>query len=460
MADEVAMRLVAELLAATADTHSARALVRAIASTMSLHVPIVRVELSAPLPNVVAELAGNEWRCVESSSGGAKQQLAPGLSVVARGPLPSFCADVVFRAALTGVVHAAARHVEVVQRIANLSRRAHINNRALRADLERLETPGEIIARSSAMRAAVSRAALVAGHTTTVLLTGESGSGKEVLAREIHRQSPRSHRPMLQVNCGAIPEALVESELLGHERGAFTGAERSHAGLFERAHRSTLLLDEVGELPPSAQAKLLRVLQERKLRRVGGEAEIDVDVRLIAATNRSLAAMVENGAFREDLFYRLDVFSIAVPPLRARRGDLAPLVASLTKELARKLGTEPPAVSRALLARFEAHDWPGNVRELMNVLETAMILGGGDTLELPEDFPRRTGRRQLEASSGAPRFQAAVREAIEESLRATRGKIYGADGAAVRLGLKPGTLQSKMRKLGIDRARLTTSTLR
>jgi transcriptional regulator with GAF, ATPase, and Fis domain len=280
-----------------------------------------------------------------------------------------------------------------------------------------------------------------------VLISGESGSGKEVLAREIHRRSPRAHRPILQLNCGAIPENLVESELFGHERGAFTGADRMHAGLFERAHRGTLFLDEVGELPLAAQVKLLRVLQERQVRRIGGTAQIDVDVRLIAATNRPLAKMVEDGTFREDLYYRLDVFAIRVPPLRERRGDLAPLVSTLVAQLADKLGLDPPPITRATLSKLDAHEWPGNVRELMNVLETALILGGGRSLELPEEFAKRATRDVAER----PRFESAVREAIEQSLRATRGKIYGTDGAAARLGLKPGTLQSKMRKLGIRR---------
>jgi DNA-binding NtrC family response regulator len=218
--------------------------------------------------------------------------------------------------------------------------------------------------------------------------------------------------------------------------------------VFERADRGTLFLDEVGELPAAAQVKLLRVLQERQIRRVGGTAVIDVDVRLIAATNRNLGAMVSDGAFREDLYYRLDVFSIRVPPLRERRADLAPLVSALLAQLAHRLGTEPPPVTRALLTRFEAHDWPGNVRELMNVLETALILGGGKAWTLPEELAR-TSNRKLPDSG--PRFEHAMRNTIEESLRATRGKIYGTGGAAARLGLKPGTLQSKMKKLGIRR---------
>jgi len=255
---------------------------------------------------------------------------------------------------------------------------------------------------------------------------------------------------MLQINCGAIPDALVESELFGHERGAFTGADRTRAGVFERAHRSTLLLDEVGELPPAAQVKLLRVLQERRVRRVGGSDPIDVDVRVIAATHRPLAALVRAGQFREDLYYRLDVFAIALPPLRERAEDLGPLVAALVADLATRLGIAAPPISRAVMARLASHDWPGNVRELANVLESALILGGGRALELLDTLGRaRHGAR--------PAFETAVREAIESALRATRGKIYGRDGAAARLGLKPPTLQSKMRKLGIDRARFLSS---
>jgi transcriptional regulator with GAF, ATPase, and Fis domain len=445
---DASIQLIGELLAATADAHSPRALVRAIAATLAKRTPIERVELTATTPGVVAVLTDGEWQCVDSPAGRGARVIAPGLAVVAGGTLPAYFERRDVREALGQVIAVASRHQEVVHRVAQLSRRAHVENRELRADLDRLGQSGELVARSAAMRSTLTRAELVARHPTTVLLYGESGSGKEVLAREIHRQSPRAHRPMIQINCGAMPDALVESELFGHERGAFTGADRVHVGAFERAHRGTLFLDEIGELPLAAQAKLLRVLQERRIRRVGGEGEIDVDVRLVAATNRRLGEMVEHGAFREDLYYRLDVFAIRVPPLRERRGDLGPLVASLTKELATKLRLPPPSISRATLARLEAHDWPGNVRELMNVLETAMILGGGDGLELPDELVRRTKRRVDDA---APTFTSAARAAIEDALRATNGRIYGARGAAARLGLKPGTLQSKMRKLGIER---------
>jgi len=449
MAEE-ALRVIAELLGAVGDAHTPRALVRAIAASLASHLPLRRVELRPPAPIAIVELDDDDWRSIDAMPDPGATIIAPGLAIVSTRPLAAPYTSPEFRAALERVIETATRHMAVVQRVASLSRRAHVESRELRADLQRLEPSREIVARSPAMREALARAHLVAVHPTTVLITGESGSGKEVLAREIHRRSPRAQRPILQLNCGAIPENLVESELFGHERGAFTGADRLHVGLFERAHRGTLLLDEVGELPMTAQVKLLRVLQERQIRRVGGVAQIEIDVRLIAATNRPLATMVAEGRFREDLYYRLDVFAIRVPPLRERRGDLGPLVSELTAQLSDRLGIEPPSVTRTVLSKLDAHSWPGNVRELMNVLETALILGGRCALELPEEFARRSTRK-LDATPG-PRFERAVREAIEDALRATRGKIYGASGAAARLGLKPGTLQSKMRKLGIHRA--------
>ena len=435
------MRLVTQLLAATADAHSPRALVRAIAMALVEHVPITRVELAAP--RAIAVRDGDGWRCVDAAPTVPLVQLAPGLAVA--GKVPSGFASPELRAAIAQVIAAASRHLEVVQRVATLSRRAHAEARELRRDRDR--TP-DLIARSPAMREAIERLELVARHPTTVLLVGESGVGKEVLARELHRRSPRGHRPMVQLNCGALPEGLVESELFGHERGAFTGAERTHVGAFERADRGTLLLDEIGELSPAAQAKLLRVLQDGTIRRVGGTAPIAVDVRLVAATNRDLRALVRAGAFREDLLYRLDVFAIRVPALRERRGDLGPLVAALVRELAAKLALPEPPITRSALARLAGHDWPGNVRELANVLETALILGGGSELVLPDALPTRR--------DPGTRFDAAMRLAIEDALRATRGKLYGESGAAARLGLKPATLQSKMKKLGIARRAFTS----
>jgi len=438
------MRVLAELVAAVAEAHTPRAFVRAIAVRLERHIAIRRVELRGAGPVAVHKIDG-DWRVVDPKRDAKAVLIATELAVVPVRPLPKELAAPAFREALDQIIATATAHLGVVHRVAELSRRAHVESRELREDLQR-RLPSEVVARSPAMREAVSRAQLVAAHSTTVLIAGESGSGKEILANEIHHRSPRSHRGMHQINCGAIPEQLVESELFGHERGAFTGADRLHVGLFERADRGTLFLDEVGDLPLAAQVKLLRALQERAIRRVGGTAQIGVDVRVIAATNRSLAAMVANGGFREDLFYRLNVFEIRVPSLRDRRADLAPLATALVGQLAARMQLAPPPITRTLLAKLDAHDWPGNVRELANVLETALILGAGKALVLPSEFIAR----KVEANE-RPRFETAMRTAIEESLRLTRGKIYGAGGAAERLGLKPGTLQSKMKKLGIRR---------
>jgi formate hydrogenlyase transcriptional activator len=432
--------LIGQLLSATAEAHTPRLLARAFATTLATHAPTTYVAIGP----AAVELRGGDWQPTEPRVRSA-QTLVPGLAVHARGALPSYFNDPSFKRALAAVVDSALRHLEVVQRVARLSRRAHVEARELRGDLDRLAETPTIVARSAGMREALARAALVAKHTTTVLITGESGTGKEVLAHEIHRLSPRAHRPMLIVNCGAIPEALIESELFGHERGAFTGAERRHVGVFERAHRATLFLDEIGELPLAAQAKLLRVLQSGAFRRVGGSEQIETDVRVIAATHRSLPAMVREGAFREDLFYRINVFAIAVPPLRERRDDIAPLVSVIVKQICARLALPPPTISRAFMAQLEQHDWPGNVRELANVLESALIAGEGKRLEplAPLDHRRE------------PSFDHAIAQTIQNALRATRGKIYGSDGAAARLGLKPGTLQSKMKKLGIERHAFT-----
>ncbi len=424
-------------------------MVRAIAAELGAHASIERVQLGSPAL-AIAERAVDGWRCVESPGGWSRpESLVPGLLVWRWGAWPAFFDDATFREALTKVIEGGLRHLTVIERVAQSSRRAYTENRELRADLGRMIGQPLIVAKSRAMRAVLARAELVARHPTTVLLMGESGTGKEVLAREIHRLSPRAHRSLLQINCGALPEQLVESELFGHERGAFTGADRAHAGVFERAHRGTLFLDEIGELPASAQAKLLRVLQERQVRRVGAVEQIDVDVRLIAATNRPLADMVRDGRFREDLFYRLNVFTISLPPLRERREDLVPLVAMLVRGLSERLRLLEPQISRSVMTRLAAHDWPGNVRELANVLESALIVGGGRSIELPDDFSRASPRRS--AGDVAPTLDATVRDAIERALQATRGKIYGRNGAAARLGLKPATLQSKMQKLAIRR---------
>ena len=322
---------------------------------------------------------------------------------------------------------------------------------AAHPDVERAPAFGfdRIVGRSRALNEAVTLARTIAqARLASVLLAGETGTGKELFARGIHYEGPNPSGPFVAVNCAAIPESLLESELFGHEPGAFTGATGRKLGLMELAVGGTLFLDEIHHLPRVLQPKLLRVLEERTLRRVGGTHEIAVACRVIAATNQSIEDAVAKGEFRDDLFYRLNVLRVEIPPLRVRDGDVELLARHFIDELAREHDRPSKALTDAAIELLASHDWPGNVRELMNTLETAMILGGGDGLELPDDFPRRSKRGD---AHGPPRFESAVRVAIEEALRATRGKIYGTDGAAARLGLKPGTLQSKMRKLGIQR---------
>ena len=308
---------------------------------------------------------------------------------------------------------------------------------------------------SPAVQRLATRARQVARTDTPVLILGETGTGKEHLARAIHRWSARADRPFVKINCAAIPGALLESELFGHLRGSFTGATRDRAGRFQTADGGTLLLDEIGELPLDLQAKLLRVLQEGTFEPVGSDRTARVDVRVIAATHVDLARAVSEGRFRADLFYRLDVFPLTVPPLRARPEDLPALCESLLRELAKRTGRTGCSVTPAGLARLRAYPWPGNIRELGNVLERATILSPSrelspDVLDLPaaQGVPHAPPPAAEPAPATLEEVEAAHIRAV---LRATRGKIYGREGAAERLGLKPSTLQSRMKKLGIER---------
>jgi formate hydrogenlyase transcriptional activator len=308
------------------------------------------------------------------------------------------------------------------------------------------ESPGQdiLIGKLSDVRA---RIAQVAPTDSTVLIQGETGTGKELVARAIHEAGSRRGRPLVAVNCAALPRELVESELFGHEKGAFTGALQQRRGRFELAEGGTLLLDEVGELPPEAQAKLLRVLQERSFERVGGTQVLRADVRVIAATNRDLQAQVGAGRFRSDLFYRLNVFPIVLPPLRERRDDIPRLVEHLAEKAARKLGRELEAVSPSFVERAAVHDWPGNIRELENVIERALIMSGGTLLDGSDVFSAK--------EAPAPRMEGTL-EAMERAyiVRVLEGagwQIEGERGAARILGLNPSTLRGRMRKFGITK---------
>jgi transcriptional regulator with GAF, ATPase, and Fis domain len=340
------------------------------------------------------------------------------------------------------VLSAALRQLHALSRVASLSRRAHAQSRELGSLLDDL-LPSSVVAVSPSMRRIFGELVpAVARQSSTVLLLGETGAGKEVVARRIHELSTRARRAYLRVNCGAIPPTLLESTLFGHERGAFTGALRAQAGLFERAHEGTLLLDEIGELSPDAQVRLLRVLESGEVQRVGGERTLRVDVRVIAATHRDLEAMTRDGHFRPDLFYRLSVFPLLIPPLRERVADIAPLARHILAALARSFGQPMPRLDRPSLERLRAYSWPGNVRELENVLERSLILSKEGALVV--DLPRPPAR------VSPIRFDDAARKCIADALAASGGRIYGPAGAAAILGLKPTTLVSKMERLGLS----------
>jgi formate hydrogenlyase transcriptional activator len=302
-----------------------------------------------------------------------------------------------------------------------------------------------IIGNSDAFRRVLGMVRIVAPTDATVLIQGETGTGKELIAEAIHKYSDRSNGPFVKVNCAAIPAGLLESELFGHERGAYTGAVARSIGRFERAHRGTLLLDEVGDLPLELQPKLLRVMQERQFERLGGAATIHSDVRVICATHRNLAEMVDKGEFRADLFYRLTVFPIELAPLRERPEDIPSLVHHFAMDYADRMGKPITAISEEFMAALARHPWPGNVRELQNLIERSVILATGAVLN--GSLPEVTGRLKV---SAAVTLEEAERSHILQILGQTEGVMGGRNGAA-RLGLPRTTLISKMRRLGIHR---------
>jgi DNA-binding NtrC family response regulator len=309
-----------------------------------------------------------------------------------------------------------------------------------------------LVGDSAALRRVREQIAQVATTDSTVLIQGETGTGKELAARAIHARSARRERPLITVNCAALPRELVESELFGHERGAFTGAVQQRRGRFELADGGTLFLDEVGELPPEAQAKLLRVLQEHELERIGGTHSLRVDVRIVAATNRDLQAEVGAGRFRADLFFRLNVFPIVLPPLRARPDDIPRLLQYVVARTARKLGRTVDGISPAFADRARAYGWPGNVRELENVVERALIVSGDGILDASELLAAPAGAAPAERAPNGT-LEDVERAHIRRVLDETSWTIEGDRGAARKLGLNPSTLRGRMRKLGIRKAR-------
>ena len=349
--------------------------------------------------------------------------------------------------------------------MAALREAAEAEKRSLLSRLGRNKLGNVIVGAESGLQAVMERVELVARSDVPVLIFGETGSGKELVARAIHNRSPRAQGPFIRANCGAIPHELIDSQLFGHEKGAFTGAVETRKGWFERADGGTLLLDELGELPPAAQVRLLRILQDGWLDRVGGQRPISVDVRMVAATHRDLAAMVAEGKFREDLWYRIAVFPIVLPPLRERRQDIPEMARHFAERAATRFGLYPVMPEAEDLELLKAYSWPGNVRELATVIDRAAILGDGKRLEIAPALgiaatpmvssPGAVAAPKPEQPPPAPpagivSLDTAMRRHIEAALVATAGRIEGPRGAARLLKINPHTLRARMRKLGID----------
>jgi len=325
-------------------------------------------------------------------------------------------------------------------------------NLALKQEIDQTSMFEEIVGSSEKLRRVLVLVAKVAPTDSTVLITGETGTGKELVARAIHKRSARAARAFVSLNCAAIPLSLVAAELFGYEKGAFTGATQRRLGRFELADGGTLFLDEVGELPAETQITLLRVLQERTFERVGGSLPITVNVRVVAATNRDLRAAVEAGTFRQDLFYRLNVFPIHVPPLRERVDDIPLLLEYLTERYASKVGKRIGSVKKKTMDLFQAYDWPGNIRELQNVVERAVILCDGETLEVDEAWLQRETPKRVVATRGLGRpNENQEKEIIESALRECQGRVSGPLGAASKLGIPRSTLESRIRILRINK---------
>jgi PAS domain S-box-containing protein len=329
-----------------------------------------------------------------------------------------------------------------------LKEQLYKDNLALRDEVTRASMCDEIIGTSAALQAVLLRIAKVAPTDSTVFITGETGTGKELIARAVHERSRRSERAFVSVNCAALAPSLISAELFGHEKGAFTGANQRRLGRFELADGGTIFLDEVGELPLETQVALLRVLQEREFERVGGTQPIRVDVRVIAATNRDLKAAIADGTFRQDLFYRLNVFPIEVPPLRERQDDIPMLVEYFVQHCASRTGKVIRAIDRRTIERFQSYDWPGNIRELQNVIERSVILSSDGVFAVDEPWLSGESASEVHASEQESEGRS-ERETIKAALADSRGRVSGPSGAAVKLGIPPSTLEHKIKTLKI-----------
>jgi transcriptional regulator with GAF, ATPase, and Fis domain len=325
-------------------------------------------------------------------------------------------------------------------------------NLALREEIDVSRMFEEIVGSSPALHVVLSQVARVAPTDSTVLISGETGTGKELIARAIHKRSQRSSRAFVSVNCAAIPQDLIASELFGHEKGAFTGATQRRLGRFEAADGGTIFLDEVGELPAETQVALLRVLQEREFQRVGGNEPLRTNVRVVAATNRKLEAAIAEGRFREDLFNRLNVFPLEVPPLRERKEDIPLLVQYFVDRYATKAGKRITGIAKRSLELLQSYTWPGNIRELQNVIERSVIVSDSESLSVDASW---LGKRPTAADSTTQRLSERLisqeKEMTEAALAASKGRVSGPSGAAARLGIPQSTLDSKIKSLKIDK---------
>jgi PAS domain S-box-containing protein len=374
-------------------------------------------------------------------------------------PFPAEASLARFEAGSDGYVTVILRDVDERREAERQIETLRHETEVLKEELRAIEGTGEILGSAPPLQAMLRDIEQVADTDATVLIQGETGTGKELVAKAIHARSPRRGRPLVKLNCGAIPGALIESELFGHEKGAYTGATARRDGRFLLADEGTLFLDEIGELPLDLQVKLLRVVQEGEFEPVGSSRTRKVDVRVIAATNRSLAREVEEGRFREDLYYRLNVFPIHVPPLRDRKEDIPGLAEAFTRRIAAKTGRRIEAISPTDLQRLQASDWPGNVRELQNVIERAVITSRDGRLNLDRALPSKPGTPPPVPSAGPVRvrtsqeMQDLERANLLAALEQAGWKIAGKDGAAALLGLKPSTLNSRIKALAIERPR-------
>ncbi|MGE5153920.1 MAG: sigma 54-interacting transcriptional regulator [Bdellovibrio bacteriovorus] len=425
---------------------------------------VVRGEAAAwraRLPGLLPE----HWEGPILAGGLAWGHQALGVLVLGGGAAPYTREHEPMLAALCEPMAVALRNDRQLRELRSLREAAEADRRSLLARLGRQDIADTIVGERSGLESVMRAVDLVARSEAPVLILGETGSGKEVVARAIHSRSTRSAGPFLRVNCGAIPPELADSELFGHERGSFTGAVARRQGWFERADGGTLFLDEIGELTPAVQVRLLRILQDGSFERVGGQQSLHAKVRLVAATHQDLEAMVAAGRFRADLWYRIHVFPIRLPPLRERPGDIPELASHFARRAAQRLGLTPQEPDGAATERLLAYPWPGNVRELAAVMERAAILGDGRRLAVAEALgggapipaaPKVAGAAgsspgsDLNSELGPSTLDAAIRGQIEAALRRCHGRIEGPFGAAQVLGVNPHTLRARMRRLGID----------